>query len=50
MTVQIGPTTPHLSVDGQDYWFCCTGCRDRYAEVANVPKERAHAHAGESGG
>ena len=31
MTVLIGDDTPHAVVDGQDYWFCCAGCRDRYA-------------------
>ncbi|XVU22589.1 XdhC family protein [Actinoplanes sp. CA-054009] len=30
MTVLIGENTPHAVVDGQDYWFCCPGCRDRY--------------------
>lgn len=31
MTVTIGPDTVHLEKDGQDYWFCCPGCRDKYA-------------------
>lgn len=31
MTVAIGPDTPHLTLDGQDYWFCCVACRDHYA-------------------
>ena len=31
MTVVVRPDTPHLSVDGQDLWFCGTGCRDRSA-------------------
>lgn len=31
MTVVIGPDTPHRRVDGQDLWFCGTGCRDRSA-------------------
>jgi xanthine dehydrogenase accessory factor len=31
MTVTIGPDTPHLQVDGVDHWFCCAGCRDRFA-------------------
>ncbi|GAA0486665.1 carbon monoxide dehydrogenase F protein [Paractinoplanes deccanensis] len=30
MTVTIDDSTPHAVVDGQDHWFCCTGCRDRY--------------------
>jgi xanthine dehydrogenase accessory factor len=35
MTVVITSTTPHLSVDGRDHWFCGSGCRDRYAEQAS---------------
>ena len=31
MTVTIGSDTPHLNVDGDDYWFCCPGCRTRFA-------------------
>jgi xanthine dehydrogenase accessory factor len=31
MTVTIMPDTPHLSVEGVDFWFCNPGCRDRYA-------------------
>ena len=31
MTVVVTPETPHLVVDGVDYWFCGTGCRDAYA-------------------
>jgi xanthine dehydrogenase accessory factor len=31
MTVTIGGTTPHLTLDSQEFWFCGTGCRDRYA-------------------
>lgn len=34
MTVTVAPDTPRLAVDGTDVWFCCTGCRDRYAEKA----------------
>jgi len=34
MTVKPGPDTPHLTVDGQDVWFCGTGCRDHYAGTA----------------
>jgi xanthine dehydrogenase accessory factor len=30
MTVLIGPETPHARVGGQDHWFCCTGCLERY--------------------
>jgi len=31
MTVTVGPDTAHLRIDGVDHWFCCTGCRDRFA-------------------
>jgi xanthine dehydrogenase accessory factor len=31
MTVTPGPDLPHLTVDGQDVWFCGPGCRDQYA-------------------
>jgi xanthine dehydrogenase accessory factor len=31
MTVTVMPDTPHLTVDGEDIWFCNPGCRDRYA-------------------
>jgi xanthine dehydrogenase accessory factor len=30
MTVVVGPETPHAVVDGQDHWFCCTGCLERF--------------------
>jgi xanthine dehydrogenase accessory factor len=30
MTVTVTAGTPHLNVDGQDVWFCGTGCRDRF--------------------
>jgi xanthine dehydrogenase accessory factor len=30
MTVVVGPDTPHAVVAGQDHWFCCTGCLERY--------------------
>lgn len=30
MTVTVGPDTVHAVVDGIDYWFCMTGCRDRF--------------------
>lgn len=29
MTVLVRLDTPHKVVDGVDYWYCCTGCRDR---------------------
>jgi xanthine dehydrogenase accessory factor len=31
MTVTIGPDTPHLRIGGQVHWFCCPGCRSRFA-------------------
>lgn len=31
MTVVVDADTPHLHVDGDDFWFCNPGCRDRYA-------------------
>jgi xanthine dehydrogenase accessory factor len=34
MTVTVGPDTPHLHLDGTDHWFCCAGCRDRFAAGA----------------
>ena len=34
MTVTPGPDMPHLTVDGQDVWFCGPGCRDQYASSA----------------
>jgi xanthine dehydrogenase accessory factor len=30
MTVVVGAGTAHAVVDGQDYWFCCPGCRDKF--------------------
>ena len=30
MTVVVGADTAHAVVDGQDYWFCCPGCRDKF--------------------
>ncbi len=30
MTVTIVDTTPHLAHDGDDYWYCNPGCRDRH--------------------
>lgn len=30
MTVTVTADTPHAVVDGEDVWFCCPGCRDRY--------------------
>lgn len=31
MTVTVAHDTPHLRIDGTDYWFCNPGCRDRFA-------------------
>lgn len=31
MTVVPGPATAHLRRDGEDYWFCCPACRERFA-------------------
>ena len=31
MTVTVGPETQHLHIDGQDFWFCCPGCRTTFA-------------------
>ncbi len=31
MTVTVGPDTQHLHVDGEDFWFCCPGCRTKFA-------------------
>ena len=31
MTVLIGPDTPRTQVDGQDHWFCSTGCLASFA-------------------
>jgi xanthine dehydrogenase accessory factor len=31
MTVTIGADTPHLYHGVTEHWFCCTGCRDRFA-------------------
>ncbi len=36
MTVTVMPDTPHLLVDGADFWFCNPHCRDRYAETAGT--------------
>lgn len=35
MTVTVDTDTPHLQIDGEDYWFCAPGCRRAYE------KERA---------
>lgn len=36
MTVTIANGTPHLQIGGQDFWFCCPGCRTRYAAQAGA--------------
>ena len=35
MTVTVGPDTPHLRIEGVDYWFCCPGCRNGFAAARN---------------
>lgn len=32
MTVVVGDQTPHLHHQGDDYWYCNVGCRNRHAE------------------
>jgi YHS domain-containing protein len=32
MTVVVGPSTPSAEHDGVTYWFCCPGCRSRFAQ------------------
>jgi xanthine dehydrogenase accessory factor len=32
MTVVVGEDTPHAVVDGEDFWFCCGGCRNSYVK------------------
>ena len=34
MTVIVTADTVHLSRGGVDYWFCCPGCRTRFAAGA----------------
>lgn len=36
MTVTVVPGTPHLVVDGQDFWFCNPGCARQYADLAGA--------------
>jgi xanthine dehydrogenase accessory factor len=31
MTVAVGSETPSMEHDGTTYWFCCPGCRSRFA-------------------
>lgn len=38
MTVAVVVDTPHLQVDGLDYWFCNPGCRTRYAEEVEAAR------------
>lgn len=35
MTVAVRADTPHLRLEGQDYWFCCLGCRNGFAVARN---------------
>ena len=30
MTVVVAADTPTATVNGEQFWFCCTGCRDRH--------------------
>jgi xanthine dehydrogenase accessory factor len=32
MTVAVGPDTPQAEHEGTPYWFCCPGCRSRFAK------------------
>jgi xanthine dehydrogenase accessory factor len=32
MTVAVGPDTPKAEHEGTTYWFCCPGCRSRFAK------------------
>lgn len=32
MTVVVSEETPHAVVNGEDFWFCCPGCRDSYVQ------------------
>jgi xanthine dehydrogenase accessory factor len=32
MTVAVGPDTPTAEHEGTAYWFCCPGCRSRFAK------------------
>ena len=32
MTVAVGPDTPQADHEGTRYWFCCPGCRARFAK------------------
>ena len=32
MTVAVGPDTPQAEHQGTTYWFCCPGCRGRFAK------------------
>jgi xanthine dehydrogenase accessory factor len=32
MTVAVGPETPNAEHEGTTYWFCCPGCRSRFAK------------------
>jgi xanthine dehydrogenase accessory factor len=32
MTVAVGPDTPTAEHEGTTYWFCCPGCRSRFAK------------------
>lgn len=35
MRVTVGSGTVHLRVDGRDHWFCCPGCRTKFAATSS---------------
>lgn len=37
MTVTVVADTPHLTVDGEDFYFCNPGCRKRFAAARSIP-------------
>ena len=36
MTIVIGPTTEHLRIGADEYWFCCAGCRRSFADAKDA--------------
>ena len=40
MTVTVSPDTPHLTVDGEDVWFCGPGCRRAFARSDRDARQR----------
>jgi xanthine dehydrogenase accessory factor len=39
MAVQVQPDTPHVVINGESYWFCNPGCRDRYLAAHAEPSD-----------